>query len=127
MPWSVEHLADAGLIQLTAEGRMLRDDAIEQTRKTFGLGMELDIHDYLIDCSLAEYELEALDVYMLPRIYRMLDVPTRSRLAVIGPLSGHKAELYRYYEVVCAEHCYTARVFAERQAAVAWLKAQRAA
>jgi hypothetical protein len=126
MPWTIEHPADAGFIQLTASGRQLRDDAIEQTRQIFHLGQQLDLHCYLLDCSLAEYELERLDVFMLPKIYQLLEVPAGSRLAVITPVSGHKAELYRYYQQVCAAHRYTARLFASRQAALAWLASQAA-
>ncbi len=122
MPWTIGHQAEADVILLTAEGRQLRDDAIEQTRQATSLGNQLGLHRYLSDCSLAEYDLEFLDVFMLPQIFRLLGLPTHCRMAVIPPVSRYRLALFKYFEQVCADHHYAARLFDDRAAALGWLK-----
>jgi len=122
MPWNVSHDSAINVVVVTYAGRTTGDDLRAATSAAIALGKEKDTTNFLVDASALELTASIFDVYELPtQQYVNEGVERTSRIAVIRPISPDALDAAKFYETVCQNRGWFAKLFAGRQSAVSWL------
>ena len=122
MSWTVEYLPKLGLIESTFVGRVTLEEFKEATIRSVELTTRHNVNLFLVDDSKWEGGASVFDLVALIDSYRDLKLPSASRGAFILPASNTQAEKdVRFFETACRNRSWTARVFTDRENAIAWL------
>jgi hypothetical protein len=121
MTWRVEYDSELGIIHSVYAGRITADDFKEGTLKAISLAKKHKTYLILIDDSRLESAVSTNEIYEMPLFYDVVKASRRSRMALILPASGPIREDVKFYETVCRNRGWVARVFNEHQKALEWL------
>jgi len=123
MPYAVKHDPLLDIIELTLTGSLTSTTLREATTKGVSLQKQTRTTRFLVDPNGAELGASISDIYDLPaEQYPKENLDPRSQIAVILPASARAQEIARFYETVCRNRGWNARIFPDRQSAIEWLR-----
>jgi hypothetical protein len=124
MAVKVEFNEALGVVEVTYTGRTALAEFVQTTRAAVELARERNSRLYLLDTSESEPTISHAALQDLPsKQYVELQVDPRSRIAIVQPGRPEALPSARFYETVCVNRGWNARMFATRDEAVAWLRA----
>ena len=123
MPYTVRHDAELDLIEVTVRGsisgsdiRGVSTDYIDLQKRTGSLRI-------LVDANESELDASMMEIYALPeKQYKEEGLDRRTRIAIIFPSSASTRQGALFYETICQNRGWNARVLPDRQSAIDWLK-----
>ena len=117
----MEYVAGKETLVVAPTGRVSDDDARELTGQAIALLQETQATRVLSDCRGVESAPSVATLYWLVHDYADRGVPRETRIAVVHSKAPRAVEVAQFYETVCLNRRYQARVFQSREAAEAWL------
>jgi hypothetical protein len=121
MSWKMDYVAGKETLVVAPSGCVTEDDAIELTDQAIARLQETRASRVLGDCRRMESAPSAAQLYWLVHNYANRGLPRAIRIAVVHPNVPQAADVARFYETVCLNQHYQARVFQNKEAAEAWL------
>ena len=80
------------------------------------------ITKFLVDVNGWDVQVPLIDIYEIPKTqYGKEELDVRSRIAVILSASASVQEAARFYETVCFNRGWNAKICSDRQSAMDWL------
>jgi len=123
MPWDVRYMHGTETLVVTASGLVSDQEAGELTAKAIALLKETQATRVLSDCRRMASAPSLATVWWLVNDYANRGLSRETRIAVVQSKSPRATELGQFYETVCFNRRYQAKVFHSPQAAEAWLQA----
>ena len=112
--------ADLCIVEITCKGMVSSNELKTEQAPIFALAEEHNTDMFLLD--LTNYESSLSPVDILGGVSSYSDKTTMQiRIAVVAPISEEARQDAQFYETVCVNRGWNARVFAERQEAIDWL------
>jgi len=112
--------ADLGIVEIICKGTISPNELETNQEPVFALTKEHNTDMHLLD--LTNYESSLSTLHILSSVSSYSDKTTRRlRIAVIRPISEKAREDIQFYENVCLNRGWNARVFPERKDAIDWL------
>lgn len=122
MPFTINHNATLGIIEVTYRGRVSGNELKAATSLCIALGKKTGVIKFFVDEIGMELEASLVDMLHLPtRQYVKEAADRKGRVAVMLPASEKARESVRFYEIACQNDGWDVRVFSERQSAMDWL------
>jgi hypothetical protein len=122
VPWSVAFNSELAVVEVTLEGKLDRADRIAANEEAFASVDANNARKFFLDARSYESSLARVNVFFLADSYR--DERFRpGKIAVIQPTSKEAQEDAAFFETVCMNRGWMARVFPGRSEAVEWLLA----
>jgi hypothetical protein len=124
MPYSVKHDPVQGIVEVTLTGPITGADLRAATTECTSLQKQTGATRFLIDANGWDVSASLVDIYEIPTVqYWREGLDRHSLIATIFPGSASGQQAANFYETVCQNRGWHARVFPDRQGAVAWLRA----
>ena len=117
----MEYLAGQETLVVAPTGFVSDDDARELTEQAIALLQQTHATRVLGDCRGLESPPSVATIYWLVHEYADRGLPKDTRIAVVHSKQPQAIEIAQFYETVCVNRKYQARVFPSREAAQAWL------
>ena len=125
MPFTINHNASLGVIELTYRGLTTGDDLKAATSQCIALGKQTGTAKFFVDEVGMELAASVVDMLHLPtQQYVKEEADRRGRVAVMLPVSEEARKAVRFYELACQNNGWAVRLFSERQSALDWLAEQ---
>jgi len=121
MSWDVVHDPTINVVVVIYTGRTTGDDLRDATSAAILLGKEKGTTKFLVDATALEITASIFDIYELPTKQYEEGAERTSRIAVIRPVAPDALDAAKFYEMVCQNRGWFAKLFAGRQSAVSWL------
>ena len=127
MPWSLEHIENLQIVELTISGRVSGDELKDAAAARIALGQENDIDKYIINVTHIDApESATAEVYDIPtKMYAEKKLSRASQIAVIAPLSSESMWVTGFYEDICVNRGWCVQTFLDRNLAIDWLQESR--
>lgn len=77
----------------------------------------------LVDCRELQPNIDTIDIYRLPELYRERALDRAVRVAIVANPQSDKMPDFKFYETVSYNTGYQIRLFTDMDAARQWLKA----
>jgi len=124
MTWTVEYSDELGIVILAYTGRVTGREIQEAAAARIDMGKRESVTEFLIDTKRVEADESAtFDIYDIPnKMYNEKHVPHESNLAIVEPDSEKSKELARFFETACLNRGWAAKIFKDRDSAIAWLQ-----
>ena len=123
MPFKVDHDSGLGIATLTLSGTITNEDLVASSVQCIALQKATGCLRYVIESADWNLVASSVDIYALPaREYPKAELDRRTRIAIVQPTNEKAREAARFYESTCRNRGWNARVHADRDAALAWLK-----
>lgn len=117
----VKYNAEHGFVESKLSGVVSPGMVRQETEQAVALAQANDCIFFLSDYSEAETNFSFADVFELPAIQAEADLDRCAQIALVAPVSSAGRALAEFYETVCFNRGWSARVFKDREAALAWL------
>jgi hypothetical protein len=127
MPQNTEYDPVKRMVVLTYSGRVTMPEVREATAQALALQKEQKTGRVLIDPRNMIAWPSLVEMFQLVNSYSDMEVPSGTQLAVLRPLAPDRTDLSGFYETVCQNRGYNARVFETREDAEQWLQSNGAA
>ena len=121
MPWDVQYVAGKETLVVTTAGQVSDQEAKELTARAIALLKETRATRVLGDCRRMASSPSLATVWWLVNDYASPGVPRQTRIAVVQADSPLATEFGQFYETVCLNRRYQAKVFYSPEDAEAWL------
>lgn len=121
MPWNAKYNQELQIIELEYTGIISGDDMKEATSKCISLGNEKGTNKFLLDGIEAKISATLFDIFDHPKQYINEKADRTGHIAVLLPIDLKSQEAARFYENVCMNRCWRAKVFSKQQDAIEWL------
>ena len=122
MPWNALHHQKLNIVELVFTGSTTAKDLQEGTSKCIALGKEHETNRFLVDGEELELSVTLTDIYkLIDEQYVIEQADRTSRIAVVRPRSPQAQEGVRFYETVCMNRGWAAKITSTRKEAVDWL------
>jgi len=121
MTLSVKYNAKHGFVETKLSGVVSAEMVRQETEQAIAMAQANDCLFFLSDYSEAKTDFSIVDVFELPALQAEADLDQCAQIALLAPASGGGRELAEFYETVCFNRGWSARVFRDRKAAIAWL------
>jgi len=124
MPWSLQHIENLQIVELTISGHVSGDELKEAAAARIALGKERGVHKYIINARHIDAPESATpEVYDIPtRMYAEKKLSRASQIAVIAPLSSESMWVTGFYEDICVNRGWRVHTFLDRDLAIDWLQ-----
>ncbi len=122
MPWSVSYSPELHAVVTVYAGILPPDALREAVESTIRLARQHGTTRYLADCAALQGGHSIGDLYDLATLLESLGVERGSREALILPQLSAAAADVHFWETVCLNRGYKARVFSTSAEATAWLR-----
>ena len=121
MPYTIEYLQHESIVLITNSGELTFEDFVNQAQEALEMGRINNCKLFLSDCTSMISRFEILDA---PAVYENLDAHRTNKVAlVISEDKDTKSDM-EFYETVCVNRGWLARVFNDKNAAMKWLQKQ---
>jgi hypothetical protein len=111
------------LVRVAYVGRCAMDDYLKGTMNVVALLRRHQTDRCLIDLRYLDNRANLEHIYELPRAYHVLEVPGTVQIAILTT-EGHKDErTVRFYETVCINRGWWAKIFFDEGKALKWMGA----
>jgi hypothetical protein len=122
MSWNANHNQILNIVELVFTSLTTAQDLKEATSKCIALGKENETNRFLVNAEELELLAPLVDIYDLPDKQYIAEQADRfSRIAVVLPRSSQAKEAVQFYETVCMNRGWAAKIVSTRQDAVDWL------
>lgn len=122
MPYSVKREPALDIIEVTLTGLITEADLREATTHAISLQKQTGTTRFLVDANGRDVRVPLIDIYEIPRTqYGKEELDIKSRIAVILSASVSVQEAARFYETVCFNRGWNAKICSDRQSATDWL------
>jgi hypothetical protein len=121
MTLSVKYNAEHGIVETKLSGVVSPEMLRQETEQAIALAQANDCLFFLSDYSEAQADFSIVDVFELPALQTEADLDRCAQIALIAPVSSAGRELAEFYETVCFNRGWSARVCVDRESALAWL------
>jgi hypothetical protein len=121
MSWKIELIQPGGLVCMTASGPLTFADIGQLRAEAMELAKSHGVHKFLSDHRNATLQLSTSDIYKLPSDLEQYGVHQKDRLAIVYSESSDRREDYQFFETVAMNRGLPVRLFADYDAALAWL------
>ena len=122
MPYTVKHDPVFDIIEVTFTGLITEANLREVTTQAIFTQKQTDTTRFLVDANGWDVRASFFDIYELAdKQYWKEELNRQSRIAVILPTSVSVQEAVRFYETVCYNRGWNAKVCSDRQSAKDWL------
>ena len=125
MAWSSNFNAELGIIETTFRGPTTAADFRKNTTAALALAKQAGTTRHLIDSSELIFAASLADLFQLPASqYEREQADRRSRIAILSPRDEKAREATHFYQTACVNRGWTVKLFADRQAAIGWLRGE---
>jgi hypothetical protein len=122
MAWTLEYNRSLRIVDLVFSGITSGRDLQEATTKCILLAKEQGTVQFLVDAEELELFAPLVDIIDLPyKQYVAEGLERLSRVALVNPNSPKAKEAAHFYETVCINRGWNARLFPKRDDAIEWL------
>jgi hypothetical protein len=122
MAWTLEYNRSLRIVDLVFSGITSGRDLQEATTKCILLANEQGTVQFLVDAEELELFAPLVDIIDLPYKQYVAECLERlSRVALVNPNSPKAKEAAHFYETVCINRGWIARLFPKRDDAIEWL------
>ena len=122
MPYTVKHDPVFGIIEVTFTGLITEANLREATTQAISRQKQTDTTRFLVDANGWDVRASFIDIYEIAdKQYLKEQLNRQSRIAVILPTSVSVQEAARFYETVCFNRGWNAKICSDRQSAKDWL------
>ncbi len=121
MPWTIEYISDKCEVVVDASGVIHDEDARAQTAAVIDLLKQNQATNVLLDYSEALSEATLPGLYWLPDYASEAGAPWDARIAIVQSRKPYRIESFQFFELVCRNAGYNARLFETKEAAENWL------
>lgn len=122
MPHNIEYDPVLDIIEVTLTGLITKADLRESTTQAISMQKQTDTTRFLLDANGWDVRASFSDIYEIAdKQYWKEELNILSRVAVILPTSVSVQEAVRFYETVCLNRGWNARICSDRQGAMDWL------
>ena len=121
MPYRITHDGELGIIEVVFLGNITPEDLRASTSECIALHKRTGALGVLVDSNTWELGAPATQIYELPKEYLKDGLDPRIRIAVLLPTQPAAVEGARFYEDVCRNRGWNARVMPDRASALEWL------
>lgn len=123
MPYKITHDSVLDLIEVTFTGLITEADLRESTTQAISMQKQTGTTTFLVDASGCDVRVPLIDIYEIPKTqYRKEELNIRSRIALIPSAAVSVQEAARFYETVCFNQGWNAKICSDRQSALDWLR-----
>ena len=123
MALSARYHAESGIVETIVSGVVDPDELRQETVLAASMAEEHEATRFLSNFSAAVVGFSISDVFDLPALQEEVGLTRGIRVALLPPAGDRAQELAQFYETVCMNRGWLARVFADRTEAMDWLKA----
>jgi hypothetical protein len=127
MPWEMEYIAGKETLVVAPSGRLTDNEAKQLTGEAIALLKQTQATRVLGDCRSIQSAPSLAAVYWLVQDYASSGVPRQTRIALVHSHKRLAVEIAQFYETVCLNRNYNARIFESVKAAESWLGSGRTA
>jgi hypothetical protein len=122
MACTVDYDDATGVIRVLLTGAVTGAELREASEAALTLGSQRGTEKFLVDCRAMLFRASTLDLFYIPeKQYEGRMDRRRARFAVVAPTTPDELEAARFYETVCLNRDWQARVFHQLADAIAWL------
>ena len=122
MTYAVNYFPDQALLEVILADRITGADLREATTKCISLQKQTGVVRFIVDADGWEVIASFFDIYdIADKQYLNEGLDKQSRIAVILPTSLSSQAAAGFYETVCVNRGWNARVHPDRQSALEWL------
>ena len=121
MPWQMQYVAASQTLVVVPSGRVSDYEVKQLTGEAIAVLKENQAKRVLGDCRGIQSAPSLAAVYWLVQDYAHCGVPTETRIALVHSPKRHAVEIAQFYETVCLNRHYDARIFESIKAAETWL------
>ena len=122
MPHNIKYDPVLDIIEVTLTGLITKADLRESTTQAISMQKQTGTTRFLLNANAEDVSVSLTDIYEVPDAqYWKEEANMRSRIAVILSTSVSVQEAGRFYETVCFNRGWNARICSDRQAAMDWL------
>ena len=121
MPYSVLFNTELGIVEAVFSGIVTAEEVRAETAECLVLSRENKTSMFLTDLREADLRLTTVDIVTLPDLYSSIGSRRPVRMAVMPPPHEKGRKDVAFYETVCINQGWTAKVFSERREAIDWL------
>jgi hypothetical protein len=123
MPYTATHDPVLNIVEVTFTGLMVEKDLREATSECIHVQKQTGTTRFLVDLNEADVRASFLAIRDLANTQYWEEGALRETfVAVIRPMSERGREAVRFYETVCHNRGWIAKVYSDRQNAVDWLR-----
>jgi hypothetical protein len=122
MPWTIESRDDGQLLEVVYKGILGAEDLRAATIEIVDMLIAKGIHRLLLDCHDSHFNVPTVAVYQLPELYDAKGLSRQVRAGVVKPHDGYHVEIFEFYEDVCRNRGYFAKLFDDADSARQWLR-----
>lgn len=127
MPWQMEYVAGKETLVVAPSGRLSDNEAKQLTGEAIALLKQTQAIRVLGDCRNIQSAPSLAAVYWLVQDYANCGVPRETKIALVHSHKRDAVEIAQFYETVCLNGHYDARIFESIKAAETWLCSGRTA
>jgi hypothetical protein len=125
MAWSSKLNAELGIVDSAYAGLTTAADFRKGTTAAIALAKQAGTTRHLVDTSELVFAASLIDLYLLPASqFEREQADRRSRVALIPPADEKAREAIHFYQTACVNRGWTVKLFADRQAAIGWLRGE---
>lgn len=114
-------LEEQGVIETTLLTGITARELRESIDQAYQISVASGIQRFLVDASGASSRISLATYYELPKLYQSLGISRSSRIAVISAKTQRGKERARFFENVCRNRGWQAKMFYHRPEALEWL------
>jgi len=123
MKYTLSYLEDDALIFIGAEGRFDFNTFLLKTKEAVELSAQHDCNKILVDCSLiTSANTKTAKLYSIPEEYEKHKVTRSYKLGLVESKDSAANNNVLFYETVCRNRGWLAKVFPDLASAKSWLK-----
>ena len=122
MPYTIRHDPSLGVLEVTFAGTITPEVLRDSNAECIAMQKSTGAMGFLVDAGGWELTAPMIDVYELPtKVYPQQDLDRRTRSAIMMPPPGNARQGALFFQDVCRNRGWSARIFDDRAAAFAWL------
>ncbi len=123
MKYTLSYLEDDGLIFIGAEGRFDFNEFLQKTKEAVELSAQHNCNKILVDCSLiTSANTNMAKLYSIPEEYEKHKITRSYKIGLVESTDSAANKNVLFYETVCRNRGWLAKVFPDLESAKSWLK-----
>ncbi|MBD3277608.1 MAG: hypothetical protein GF388_04845 [Candidatus Aegiribacteria sp.] len=125
MSWEVLYNERTDTVELINTGTFTPEDLFREVPVAYRLARKNGTGRYLVDGSEREVlAVSHFDYYDVPKVLEGFELDEDTKIAMVLPHGQDSDEGMTFFETICLNRGYNARIFKSREEAEAWLNSQ---
>ncbi len=122
MSYTIEYLEKDGIILITNIGEFTHKDFMKQASEALEVSHRKNCKKLLVDCTSMILSSNLMNIYNTSDYYEEINAPRENKIAlVVTPGSAIEKDM-RFYETVCINTGWQAKMFGDEESAMQWLQ-----